>query len=108
MKKYEVLVDRDAEDDLFDIYSYVALNDSVERTDRLFSALRITCSKLKSLPLRGNIPAELFEIGVVEFREIRCKHYRIFYSVEASNVFVHCVLDGKRDIQTILQERLLR
>jgi toxin ParE1/3/4 len=108
MKKYEVVVDQDAEDDLFDIYAYVALNDSLERADHLFSALRSTCFKLKTLPLRGNIPAELFEIGVVEFREIYCKPYRIIYSTEASKVYVHCVLDGRRDIQTILQERLLR
>jgi toxin ParE1/3/4 len=108
MKKYDVVVDQDAEDDLFDIYTHVALDDSIERAEHLFSALRSTCHKLKTLPLRGNIPAELFDIGVVEFREIHYKHYRVFYSVEVSRVFVHCVLDGKRDIQTILQERLLR
>ena len=108
MKKYDVVVDQDAEDDLFDIYTHVALNDSTERADRLFSALRSTCYRLKTLPLRGNIPAELFDIGVVEFREIHYKHYRMIYSVEASKVLVHCVLDGRRDIQTILQERLLR
>ena len=108
MKKYEVIFDQDAEDDLFDIYAYVAVNDSVERADGLFTALRRTCVKLKTLPFRGNIPAELFEIGVVEFREIHYKPYRIIYSVDALAVYVHCILDGRRDIQTILQERLLR
>ena len=108
MKKYDVILDQDAEDDLFDIYTYVALNDSVEKADHLFSALRLDCYKLKTFPLRGNIPLELFDIGVVEFREIHYKPYRIIYSLDKSTVFVHCVLDGRRDIQTILQERLLR
>jgi toxin ParE1/3/4 len=108
MKKYEVIVDRDAEDDLFDIYSFVAVNDSVERADRLFAALRRTCLKLRRLPMRGNIPTELSEIGVVEFRELHYKSYRILYSLEFTTVYVHCVLDGRRDIQAILQERLLR
>jgi toxin ParE1/3/4 len=108
MKKFDVIVDQDAEDDLFDIYTYVALNDSIERADRLFSALRRTCFKLKILPFRGNIPAELFEVGVIEFRELYFKPYRIIYSVEKTTVHIHCVLDGRRDIQTILQERLLR
>ena len=108
MKKYSVFIDDDAEDDLFDIYTYVALNDSLERADKLFSALRRACYKLKILPLRGNIPSELFEIGVTEFREIHYKPYRILYSIEASSVYVHCILDGRRDVQTILQERLLR
>jgi toxin ParE1/3/4 len=108
MKKYEVIVDRDAEDDLFEIYSHVALNDSVERADRLLVALRKTCYKLKTLPLRGNIPSELFEIGVMEYRELHYKPYRLIYSVEGAKVSIHCILDGRRDIQTILQERLLR
>lgn len=108
MKKFDVVFDKDAEDDLFDIYSFVAVNDSIERADKLFSALRHTCFKLKTLPNRGNVPPELFEIGVVEFREIRYKPYRILYSIDGSTVYVHCVLDGRRDMQTLLQERLMR
>jgi len=108
MRKYDVIFDEDAQDDLFDIYAFVALNDSVDRADRLFAALRQTCLKLRKLPLRGNIPKELSEIGVMEFREVHYKPYRIIYSLASTNVFVHCVLDGRRDIQDILQERLLR
>ena len=108
MRKYEVVFDNDAEDDFFDIYAYVALNDSVEKADRLFDALRATCLKLKSIPLRGNIPSELFDVGVIEFRQLHYRPYRIIYSIEGSTVFVHCILDGRRDVQTILQERLLR
>lgn len=108
MKKYDVIFDKDAEDDLFDIYTFVARNDSVQSADRLFTVLRRTCLKLQKLPLRGNIPTELFEIGVIEFRELHYKPYRIIYSLESTTVYVHCVLDGRRDIQEILQERLLR
>lgn len=108
MKKYDVIFDPDAEDDLFDIYAFVAVNDSIERADRLFGALRRTCLKLRKLPLRGKIPAELFDIGVTEFRELCYRPYRIIYSLESMTVCVHCVLDGRRDVQEILQERLLR
>ena len=108
MKEYEVLADIEAEDDLFDIYTYVALNDSLERADKLYASLKQTCNKLKTLPLRGNIPPELFKIGVTEFRELHFKPYRIIYSFEKTSVYIHCILDGRRDVQTILQERLLR
>jgi toxin ParE1/3/4 len=108
MKIYNVLFENSAEDDLYDIYTYVAINDSVERADKLFAVLRKSCYKLKTMPLRGRIPSELFEVGIVEFREVGFKPYRIFYSIENNNVFVHCILDGRRDIQTILQERYLR
>ncbi len=108
MKKYDVIFDEDAEDDLFDIYAFVALNDSIELADGLFAALRRTCSKLRTFPLRGNIAPELLEIGVKDFRELHYKTYRVIYSLESSTVHVHCVLEGRREIQTVLQERLLR
>jgi toxin ParE1/3/4 len=108
MKKYNVLFDLDAEEDLFDIYRYVVQNDSIEQADKLFASLKNTCYKLQPFPNRGNVPSELFEIGVVEFHELRYKPYRIIYSIENNSVMVHCVLDGRRDIQSILQERLLR
>jgi plasmid stabilization system protein ParE len=33
------IFDNSAEDDLFDIYTYAAINDSVERADKLFNAV---------------------------------------------------------------------
>ncbi len=108
MKKYDVIFDGDAEDDIFEIYRYIAFNDSFDAADRVIAGIRKTVGTLKTLPLRGNIPTELFEIGVVEFRELHYKPFRILYSIESSTVSIHCVLDGRRDIQTILQERLLR
>ena len=108
MKKYDVQFDVDAEEDLFEIYKYVALNDSVERADYLYRKLKHACYSLITLPLRGHTPPELQDIGVSQFREIRLKPYRIFYSIDRSTVTVHCVLDGRRDMQTLLQERLLR
>ena len=108
MKKYSVKFDQDAEDDIFDIYAFVAMNESVERADKLLDALRQTCLKLRKFPHRGNIVSELIEIGVPEFREMHYKPYRIIYSFESTTVYVHCILDGRRDIQDLLQERLLR
>ncbi len=108
MKNYDVIVDEDAENDIYEIYRYIASNDSFDAADLVYAGIRKTCGTLKTLPLRGNIPSELFDIGVVEFREVHYKPFRIIYSIDSSTVSIHCVLDGRRDIQTILQERLLR
>jgi toxin ParE1/3/4 len=108
MRRYSVQLDTEAEEDLFDIYRYVALNYSLKQADRLFDALKRVCYSLRTLPLRGHCPPELKEIGVTEFREIRFKPYRIFFSLDRTLVTIHCVLDGRRDLQTLLQERLLR
>jgi toxin ParE1/3/4 len=108
MKTYKVYFDIDAEEDLFNIFRYVALNDSVDRADKLFQSLRNACYKLRTSPMRVNISPEMLEIGVTDFREVHHKPYCIIYSIEANTVYIHCIIDGRRDIQTILQERLLR
>ncbi|MDO9028449.1 MAG: type II toxin-antitoxin system RelE/ParE family toxin [Candidatus Roizmanbacteria bacterium] len=106
--KYTVRLVADAESDLLDIYRYVALNDSVEKADRLLDNLEQTVKKLETMPMRGHHPPELEHIGVLEYREIFFKPYRIIYQAVKSAVYVYCVLDGRRDLQDLLQQRLLR
>ncbi len=105
---FEVFLTQDAEDDIFDIYSYVSENDSQLKADKLFEKLKVTCLKLKDLPSRGHIPPELKRINVVEYLEVHFKPYRIIYQIVDNQVFVHCVLDGRRNLQDLLQERLIR
>ena len=52
MRKHDIVVDSDAEDDFFDIYCSVALNDSVAQADRLFAVLNRAYESLRALPLR--------------------------------------------------------
>jgi toxin ParE1/3/4 len=106
--KYTLFLIEDAETDLLDIYRYVAQNDSFENADRLLDKIEETIIKLSTMPLRGHIPPELERIGVLEFREVFYKPYRIIYQIIKSNVCVHCILDGRRDLQDLLQQRVLR
>lgn len=108
MTKVNVQLDIDAEDDFFEIYRYVALTDSIGQADQLFDSLKRSCLSLRTPPLRGNIPPELQDVGVSQFREIRFKPYRVMYSIDRTTVTVHSILDGRRDMQTLLEERLLR
>jgi toxin ParE1/3/4 len=63
---------------------------------------------LELLPERGHYPPELLRTGVRAFREVHFKPYRIIYTLQDQLIVVHCVLDGLRDFQSLLQERLLR
>ncbi len=74
----------------------------------LNSQIEKACFALSEMPERGHIPPELEKIGVLDYREINVKVYRIIYQVFGSDVYLHCVLDGRRDIQAILQQRILR
>ena len=108
MTTFSVFLLPGAKQDLLQLHKYVTLNDSLEKAYRLIDDLQRTCSRLKTMPERGRIPPELERIGIREFREIIFKPYRIIYSVVKSQVFVYCILDGRRDLQDLLEERLLR
>ncbi|MCP4255121.1 MAG: type II toxin-antitoxin system RelE/ParE family toxin [Candidatus Scalindua sp.] len=106
--KFDLFLISDAEKDIIDIYKYIIFNDSKENAEYVFNKIEETCKSLSSLPDRGHIPPELERIGVMSFKEIHFKPYRIIYEIINKKVFIHCVLDGRRDLQEILEHRLIR
>ena len=46
-------------------------------------------------------------LGIREYREIFFKPYRIIYRIMKKNVYVLLIVDGRRDMQSLLQRRLL-
>ncbi len=106
--KFSVTLIQEAEDDLFDIYGYILNNDSPAHAEYVILKLQKACISLGEMPERGHIPPELERIGTTGFKEIHFKPYRIIYEIEKKTVFVHCVLDGRRDLQDLLERRLLR
>lgn len=107
-KKYKVNIVQSAETDLLEIYKYIYFNDSEENADKIYSKLENIIRSLEELSHRGHIPKELKLLGVEDFLEINYKHFRIIYQIIGNEVFVHCILDGRRDMQKLLQERLIR
>lgn len=108
MKSHRVRISEDAELDLVDLYHHIAAQESVERAGQILDQLETLCASLSELPERGLVPPELDRIGVLVFREVHFKPYRVIYEVSGAKVLIHCVLDGRRDMQALLERRLLR
>lgn len=106
--KFKVNITSSAEKDLFEIYQYVYLNDLEETAGKLYSKLYEKCLSLQKYPNRGHVPPELSLLGIDDFLELSCKPYRIIYQIIKKLVYIHCILDGRRDMQKLLQERLIR
>jgi toxin ParE1/3/4 len=106
--KYKVLIDPEAKKDLKEIFIYVAINDSLSSANKLLDEIEEICYKLEKFPERGHIPLELRPTGIKKYLEIHCKPYRIIYTIENNLVYIHLILDGRRNIQEILSDRLLR
>ncbi len=106
--RHQVLVVAEAEEDIFDIYKYVLRADGRTRGDHVLRKLLETCHSLALMPGRGHSPPELQRVGVRGYREVHFKPYRIIYQIVGRKVFIHCVLDGRRAVQELLERRLLR
>jgi len=97
----------DAAHDLEDLCDYIDLHDVPGKADYVLEQLERAFNSLSEKPHRGAYPKELLSIGVREYREIFFKPYRIIYRVTDNNVHVLLIADGRRDMQTLLQRRLL-
>ena len=116
----------DAAHDLEEICDYIEQHDTPGKADhprlKMSGAgskqIEQAFSSLSKHPRRGNYPKELLDIGVREYREIFFKPYRIIYRVMGNNprlkmsgagsLYVLVIADGRRDMQALLQRRLLQ
>jgi toxin ParE1/3/4 len=104
---FEVRLTRGAEDDLERLYDHLAEQGSPVIADALLDAILAKVEALERFPHRGSIPKELAGLGIRNFRQLVHSPYRILYRVIGREVFVLLVADGRRDMQTLLEWRLL-
>ena len=105
--QYQIRLTDDARHDLVSTYSYIADKDSIASADYVISNIESTFESLQQMPERGSYVKELMSLGLKEFREVFFKPYRIIYRVQARTIDVYVIADGRRDIQALLQFRLL-
>jgi toxin ParE1/3/4 len=102
-----VLLTYDARRDLEDIYDYIALHDTPGKAVHVLDRIEKAFTSLSESPERGAHPKELLALGSRDYREIFFKPYRIIYKVMSETVYVLLIADGRRDMRTLLQRRLL-
>ena len=107
-QRFEVIIAPEATRDIEDTYRYIAEHGGLVNADRVLAGIESACARLAEFPNRGNVPKELDRLGIAEYREAHFKPCRIIYRVANQTVEVYCVLDGRRDMQALLQRRLLR
>ncbi|PLY16830.1 MAG: plasmid stabilization protein [Sedimenticola sp.] len=105
---YTVFLTDDAAFDLENLYDYIEFHDAPGKADYVLDRIEGSFASLSDNPERGAYPNELLALGMREYREIYFKPYRIIYRVVAVNVYVMVIADGRRDMQSLLQRRLLQ
>ncbi|MBU6273096.1 MAG: type II toxin-antitoxin system RelE/ParE family toxin [Betaproteobacteria bacterium] len=105
--RHRVLLTRGAEHDLESLFDHVAAQDGTGAAHRLVDQITQVIESLAQFPDRGAHPPELLGLGIREFRQTGFKPYRVIYRVQNDQVVIHLIIDGRRDLQSLLARRLL-
>jgi len=108
MIEYDILWTDVASTDLDDIANYTAEEDGIDAALEIVCRLEHKAAKLLSMPKRGVIIPELLDIGVLQYRQLTERPWRIFYRIVGHKVYVVAVVDSRRDMLAFLMERLIR
>lgn len=105
--RYEVMLTEHALHDLEELYDYIATHDQPANADHVLDSLEAIIDSLSSHPERGSYPKELLNLGIREYRQVFFKPYRVIYRVIGKMVYIMLIADGRRDMETLLSQRML-
>jgi len=97
----------DAAGYLDELYDCITLDDAPGKADYVLERIEKAFSSLSESPERGAYPKELLPLGIREYREIFFKPYRVIYRMLDNNITILLIVDGRRDMQMLLERRLL-
>jgi plasmid stabilization system protein ParE len=107
MRERRIRWTKTARGDLDIVVDYIA-GDSVENALAVLDRLEQRADALRLAAERGRLVPELKAVDVLQYRELIERPWRIIYRIEPDQVVVLAVLDGRRDLRSLLLERLVR
>ncbi len=107
MKRYAVRWAALAREDLDRIMSFIA-NNSVPDALKVADTIETLANSLRTLPGRGRVVPELERHGIREWLQVTEPPWRLIYRIDKRRVEIVALLDGRRNLEDLLFERLMQ
>ena len=104
----KVVILESAQADLAELRRYVVKNFSVATWQVTYAKLKTCIRNLASFPQLGGVPDELVTLNLSQYRQLLSGMNRIIYEVRQDAVYVHLIVDTRRDLKDVLMSRMLR
>lgn len=91
-----------------ELKSYIVRTFGWETWRQTSMQLQETITHIRRFPATGHTPDELEGLFEDSFRQILSGKNRIIYQVREDTVFIHLVIDARRDLPSLLHRVLLR
>lgn len=103
---YSVIWVDSAKKELFEIIEYIAVGNQ-RNAKNIYKSIKKKADSLSSLPYKGRIVPEFQKYSIHLYREIIESPWRIIYRVHERNVVILSILDGRRDVEDIIFEKII-
>lgn len=97
-----------AELDVKELRRYIIQNFSQDTWQKTYGKLKETIRNLASFPHLGSIAPELETLHLSQYRQVLSGMNRIIYEVGQDVVYIHVIVDSRRDLKAFLMHRLVR
>lgn len=104
----KIVILASAELDLQDLRAYIVKDFSAATWQKTFKQIRASIRNLAKFPLLGSVPDELQTLNLTQYRQVLSGQNRIIYEVRQDTIYVHLVVDTRRDLLSFLLRRLVR
>jgi plasmid stabilization system protein ParE len=104
----KIVILASAELDLKERRSYIVKNFSHDTWQKTYGKLKESIRNLASFPYLGSIPEELETLNLSQYRQILSGMNRIIYETRQDTVYIHIIVDSRRDLKSFLMHRLVR
>jgi toxin ParE1/3/4 len=106
--KYKIVWTRSAEQDLNQIIEYILDNEDINNAKKIYEKMKSRIKLLGENPEQGRVVPELQSLKIKIYREVIITPWRIIYKIDNNKVYILLVIDGRRNLEDLLLDRLLR
>jgi plasmid stabilization system protein ParE len=107
MAEYKILWTDSARTDMAEIVDFIAEEDPRSAL-KILERLEKRARALRRFPKRGRVVPEMRALDVFLYRELIERPWRMIYRFDDKHIYVLAVLDSRRELTSLLLERLIR
>lgn len=73
-----------------------------------YAQIQASITRIREFPECGHVVDELSGLTADRFREVHCGKNRIIYEIRNDTIYVHLIVDQRRDLTALLQKIILQ
>lgn len=106
---FRVVILDSAEQDLKALRAYILKHFSVDTWKVSYAKIKEAIRNLqKFLQSSGSIPEEIERLNLTQYRQVIAGMNKVIYEVRQDVIYIHIVVDARRDMKSLLTRRVLR